>query len=228
MEYEDYIRQEVHDILSPESEFTRMGAWGRRGIVPIDNHDNPNSFVFFVTFGRSQGDHVFDEAITENGILTWQSQPSQGLENPVIQKLIAHNHLEDNIYLFLRTKRSKPNTYLGRLAYVEHDPKREKPVYFKWQILNWSMPPEKAREMGLRFIVDDFYLPEEFRNGESFFEGVKRQITVNTYERSTEARRKCIDHYGAQCAVCDFDFRDKYGPVGTGFIHVHHIISLSL
>lgn len=27
---------------------------------------------------------------------------------------------------------------MGTLAYVAHDPEREKPIYFKWQLLNWD------------------------------------------------------------------------------------------
>lgn len=75
--------------------------------------------------------------------------------------------------------------------------------------------------------ADDFYLPEELSSSSVFCEGVKRPITVNTYERSAEARRKCIAHHGTKCAVCGFDFSDKYGAVGAGFIHVHHILPLS-
>ena len=123
-----------------------------------------------------------------------------------------------------------PYTYLGRLAYIEHDGQREKPVYFTWQILEWELPPEKARGMGLRLIgssVENFCLPEEVTSTTPFSEGSKRQITVNAYERSTEARQKCIDHYGAKCMTCGFDFSHRYGPVGAGFIHVHHIIPLS-
>lgn len=54
-------------------------------------------------------------------------------------------------------------------------------------------------------------------------EGAKLRITVNRYERSNEARRKCIEANGCRCAVCGFDFKKVYGKIGEGFIHVHHI-----
>ena len=43
------------------------------------------------------------------------------------------------------------------------------------------------------------------------------------------ARKKCIEHYGAKCAVsnCGFDFEKLYGDIGKGFIHVHHLTQLS-
>ncbi|MCF8001745.1 MAG: DUF3883 domain-containing protein [Halanaerobiales bacterium] len=87
--------------------------------------------------------------ITENGILTWQSQPSQKIDNKVINRLINHDHNKDNIYIFLRTDRNRDYTYLCRLAYVSHDKEREQPVYFKWQIIDWNITEKKLKEMNL-------------------------------------------------------------------------------
>ncbi|WP_342370343.1 HNH endonuclease [Shewanella algae] len=33
--------------------------------------------------------------------------------------------------------------------------------------------------------------------------------------------------HGVNCIVCDFNFEEMYGPLGTGFIHIHHLIDLS-
>ncbi|SEF40628.1 winged helix-turn-helix domain-containing protein [Billgrantia desiderata] len=58
-------------------------------------------------------------------------------------------------------------------------------------------------------------------------EGAKKRVTVNTYERSPEARQKCIDHHGYKCAVCRFEFFAEYGDRGRHFIHVHHIVPIA-
>lgn len=58
---------------------------------------------------------------------------------------------------------------------------------------------------------------------EEFWEGESVKIAVNGYERNSDARRKCIEHYGAHCQACGVDFGKKYGPLGQGYIHVHHI-----
>jgi hypothetical protein len=58
-------------------------------------------------------------------------------------------------------------------------------------------------------------------------EGAKKTITVNAYERDTEARSRCISRWGAVCAVCNFDFEARYGSHGKGYIHVHHLKPLS-
>lgn len=60
-----------------------------------------------------------------------------------------------------------------------------------------------------------------------FNEGGAVRVEVNRYERNTEARRRCLDHYGAVCAVCELDFEARYGAIGKGFIHVHHVRDLA-
>ena len=69
--------------------------------------------------------------------------------------------------------------------------------------------------------------PDQIMEPEKLFEGIKQTITVNSYERDWQAREKCIRHYGAVCAVCSFDFLEKYGLIGKGFIHVHHLIPIA-
>lgn len=64
-------------------------------------------------------------------------------------------------------------------------------------------------------------------SGRGYFEGAKKTITVNAYERNTEARQACIDAFGYICAICEFDFESVYGERGSRFIHVHHIVPLS-
>lgn len=59
------------------------------------------------------------------------------------------------------------------------------------------------------------------------FEGIKKEIVVNAYERNPTARNKCIEHYGFSCQICDFNFQEVFGEIGKNFIHVHHIKPLS-
>lgn len=135
--YKKYSRKDIHDIFSPNIKFTpQTGSWGMHGIirVPGTKHD----YIFLVTYGKKQSGHEFDENIDENGVLTWQSQPSQTLNETRIVDFINHDYLKNNIYLFLRTSEKEDYTYMGLLAYVDHDNQREKPVYFKWQILDWN------------------------------------------------------------------------------------------
>jgi 5-methylcytosine-specific restriction protein A len=68
-----------------------------------------------------------------------------------------------------------------------------------------------------------FISPEETSPEAKHREGTLKTVLVNVYERNAKAREKCIEHYGARCSVCEFDFEKKYGRIGRGFIHVHHL-----
>lgn len=68
--------------------------------------------------------------------------------------------------------------------------------------------------------------PEE-PSGGTFPEGSLVRIEVNRYERDRRARARCIAHYGTDCAACGVNFEQQYGPMGRGFIHVHHLKDLS-
>lgn len=149
--WKTYDRRAVHDIFEPETRFTpQSGSWGLWGIIRL--RSSPDDFVFFVTFGQSQSGHEFDESVSEDAVLTWQSQPAQDLANRTIRQFIAHEHLTSSIYLFLRTSLRADYTYMGRLGYLDHDPDREKPVHFAWQLLDGTPPPSVLDSMGLQLV----------------------------------------------------------------------------
>ncbi|GAA4270438.1 HNH endonuclease [Hyunsoonleella aestuarii] len=79
------------------------------------------------------------------------------------------------------------------------------------------------------YYSQDYSLPDEVNedNAKGYPEGYLKSVLVNKFERSIKARNECIDYYGAICAACEFDFEDKYGDIGKGFIHVHHLVPIS-
>jgi len=58
-------------------------------------------------------------------------------------------------------------------------------------------------------------------------EGMRFSIMSTAIERNPVARRKCIEHFGCKCYVCNFEFRRTYGELGGDYIHVHHKTELS-
>ena len=58
-------------------------------------------------------------------------------------------------------------------------------------------------------------------------EGSRKAFQVKRFERSARNRAACIEIFGTSCQICSFDFRSIYGPLGEGFIHIHHITPLS-
>lgn len=82
----------------------------------------------------------------------------------------------------------------------------------------------------LRFLGQEqpeFSYPEEISNPESYVEGAKKQIIVNSYERDRQAHNKAIEIHGLDCFVCTMNFESTYGEIGIGFIHVHHVVPLN-
>lgn len=92
--------------------------------------------------------------------------------------------------------------------------------------------PDEADRLAVRLAAatakdSPYRSPEEPPAGQSFPEGAVTQVTVNKYERDPRARRVCLNHFGYRCCVCDLDFEERYGELGRGFIHVHHLRELS-
>ncbi len=75
--------------------------------------------------------------------------------------------------------------------------------------------------------VREHLYPDEFWPGRKYPEGSRRQVRVNAFERDARARTACLVHHGSECAVCGLSFQDRYGALGQGFIHVHHVRPLS-
>jgi 5-methylcytosine-specific restriction enzyme A len=83
-----------------------------------------------------------------------------------------------------------------------------------------ALEEEWAQYLGLQ-------TPQEVHEVGTYVEGSTKRIAVNAYERNRKAAKQCVDHYGHNCSVCDFNFARTYGEVGEDFIHVHHLKPLS-
>ncbi len=110
-----------------------------------------SDFVLFVNFTQHYTT-VFDESISLDGVLTWQSQPSQDLNSTVIQELIAHEELGGKIYFFLQPHKTNTKSYyyyMGELVYKAHDEQKLKPVHFKWVLDSFPIPGNQLNMMEL-------------------------------------------------------------------------------
>jgi 5-methylcytosine-specific restriction protein A len=90
----------------------------------------------------------------------------------------------------------------------------------------WALKPEVVTALGkMEWIQQqtDFSISQDLSLNDPLFEGSARTHQVITYERNNQARTRCIEHYGTVCAVCNFDFEKVYGPIGKGYVHVHHL-----
>ena len=118
------------------------------------------------------------------------------------------------IHVFWRSFNEERFEYAGKARALEIAD--TSPVEILW---SFDAPDAKYPEPPIQS-------PEQVTRGE-YREGAVRQILVNAYERDWAARQACIEHFGLACAVCGLRFEERYGAVGAGFIHVHHVVPLS-
>lgn len=78
-----------------------------------------------------------------------------------------------------------------------------------------------------QYFESDLQLIESLKRNNVYYEGDAEQVVINKYSRSKSARQDCIAKYGTKCSVCGLKFEDRYGELGKGFIHVHHLIPIS-
>ncbi len=75
-------------------------------------------------------------------------------------------------------------------------------------------------------IENESWEPED-SIGEAREEGGIEVVQLSRHERSRFNRAICLQHYGFVCAGCGLQMDDKYGPIGLGVIHVHHLFPLA-
>ncbi|MFB6344093.1 HNH endonuclease [Saccharicrinis sp. FJH62] len=92
--------------------------------------------------------------------------------------------------------------------------KSRKEIYFKYFNLIEGLPEKTI-------------YADEVDSEKEYSEGKTKKVLVNNYERNPIARKRCIEHYGYSCKVCEFSFEDWFGEIGKEFIHVHHKIDIS-
>lgn len=99
--------------------------------------------------------------------------------------------------------------------------------------LNWRQAIERRlstqnRRSNSRWTNIEQLLPEEVDTlAESLPEGAMKRVVVNAYERTSQARARCLEHFGTACTVCGVDFGVYYGKEADGYIHVHHLTPLA-
>lgn len=62
---------------------------------------------------------------------------------------------------------------------------------------------------------------------EDYSEGKRRLREVGYFARNPQLVRDAKQKHGCTCQICGFDYRAFYGPLGDGYIEVHHLNPLS-
>jgi 5-methylcytosine-specific restriction protein A len=126
----------------------------------------------------------------------------------------------------------RPDAFLNMDVYPLLNPEKDVSNQFNWkpQVSGIEIPISIAETLEEKWAIHLKLLKlssNSVSKGKDvpllYTEGKQSTITINRYERDPKARLACINHYGAKCCVCDFDFESFYGEIGAGFIHVHHL-----
>ncbi len=132
-------------------------------------------------------------------------------------------------------KAEVPLSHLARYELAKECPASEIESYFS----PFSPPPSAQEPDAPPEVLDNdtadtaseldstLLFPDELAGNGSYPEGLARSVIVNAYERSSAARTACINHYKPVCQVCRANFEERYGEVGRGYIHVHHLVPIS-
>ncbi len=80
-----------------------------------------------------------------------------------------------------------------------------------------------------KYFTDNYqsdFFPDVLNESDIEYEGAKTTVLVNKYERSSKARENAIKYHGLNCKVCNINFKNTYGEIGTNFIHIHHLVPI--
>jgi len=182
--------------------------------------EHGGEFVVFANVG-TQGRTGHDYGNRwEGDLLRWYHKSGSHLGWDSVQRLLDRDR---KVHIFWRSSNSEPFTYAGLAAAVEVADTT--PVEVLWSFGGESHS-HQVHSSPARAQVDLVASPEQVSQG-SYHEGAVTRILVNAYERDRAARQACIEQHGLACAVCEFRFDRRYGELGAGFIHVHHLVPLS-
>ncbi len=179
------------------------GNWDT-GIV-----EHAGQFLIFTNVGtEGRTGHNYGNR-WEGPCLRWFHKGGSHLSWPSVGAMLADEAL---VHVFWRSENRESFRYAGVAKAVEVIDAN--PVEVLWSFDGAAKSTAQ---------VDS---PEQVTSGD-YREGSVRQVLVNAYERDRAARQAYIDRYGLACCVCGLRFEDRYGPLGSGFIHVHHLVPLS-
>jgi 5-methylcytosine-specific restriction enzyme A len=199
-----YTRPDVKDRAGLPRH-AKGGNWDT-GVV-----EHKGEFVIFTNVGtEGRTGHNYGNRWEEDR-LRWYHKTGSHLGWKSVQKLLEPGCC---VHVFWRSSNASPFEYAGTALAVEVAD--TSPIEILWSFdASGDSSPEPP-----------VHSPEQVPRGD-YREGAVRQVLVNAYERDRSARQACIEHFGLACAACGLDFEEKYGAVGAGFIHVHHIVPIS-
>jgi len=150
--FKQYKRKDICHLFEPNAVFTpKTGRWGIQGIVKLNNATD--DLVFMVSLEKPHEGNPYHDYLSEDGVLSWQTQSRTKISDPFVQRLIAHDPDVSNIHLFLRSAKREAYSYLGLLDYQWHDEQTTQPVHFEWRLTNINAVENLAEQLGSELLA---------------------------------------------------------------------------
>lgn len=212
------------ELLIPGESYTRKELalmWGyqkehslRRGIVTPKGH----KLIFLFITQIKQSDQTQYKDRFDNDILHMEGEEKNGNDN----RLINAHSVQDQIFLFYRTKHHKPFVYYGEVHLIDYFEETNKTTKFRFQTYK-----DETNAMGILRTIEDTKRIEKM-NFEIREEGKRYTIIINIPKREIKNRMDAIKLHGITCFVCGFNFDAFYGKeLSKQFIEIHHLKPLS-
>jgi 5-methylcytosine-specific restriction protein A len=136
--------------------------------------------------------------------------------------LINHQKDGTEILVFYRIRKDEHLNYsfryLGKFDYLSH--KGEKPTQFVLQSLQLAIDEGSGLPIPLENLDSDV-------DTRTFQEGAEKTRIQTYYERNPKLRDEALKIWGTTCHICGFNFSEKYGSIGEGYIEIHHLKPIS-
>lgn len=129
---EKYFRKDIGEVFNQKGIST-----SREGIY---SNKNSREYIFFVDLvkeGKEERFHFND--YFEGNIFHWDSQTTQHLNSPRIQKILEKEvdiHLFTRIYPKIKGK-TQPFIYCGRLEFKDYDERTSKPIHITFTSVDY-------------------------------------------------------------------------------------------
>jgi 5-methylcytosine-specific restriction enzyme A len=196
----DYQRRAVKEQVGAGLATDKGGNWD----TGLASHNGAH-FIFcnIGVPGRTGDDY---DNRWDGDELEWSGANRSRLTHDRIKAIISPGA---EVHIFYRNDDRDPFTYAG-LGHAL-DSSGDQPVRVRWRLGAPNQAP----------------LGPLTGASQALLEGAKKTREVTRVERNPKARRECLDHYGAKCAVCEIVFAERYGQIGDGYMHVHHLSLVS-
>ena len=185
----------------------------------------------FAPFRLSLSAHYFGIGVIGDSIIAPPDAPRKYeshceiLEYQEFEEAVLIKEVDNYLDPVPESKRSEVGVLIKEVDnYLDPVPESKRSNYWRFAVREISKATYARILIKAKITEYPVELPSQHNELESFLplEGEKRARFSSVYEWDPSYRSKAIEIHGLICMACDFNFEEKYGALGMGFIQVHH------